>query len=227
MLSFLLGELRKINSSPSSNSVRIVYDCSFPVGANGGTRRTCSRQTYRLFHKITVITTTVSNLTSITAITQERAADTTHHTHEKEKDSVRRVGLAFLPSPPSHFLRDNNSHNHDNSNHHNLPSSSSDVVMPPSAHIPAGTKGFRGMGSIDSPGDDAAYFPHFPRSTAPPAGPPSSIYRPQQPPTSSSFRMTKEVSSSFHQPSNIVMQLIDDALLLPVGIPTRGREIGG
>ena len=120
----------------------------------------------------------------------------------------------MIPGPPSHFLRDNNSHNHDNSNHHNLPSSSSDAIMPPSAHIPAGTKGFRGMGSIDSPGDGAAYFPHFPRSTAPPAGPPSSIYRPQQPPTSSSFRMTKEESSSFHQPSNIVMQLIDDALLL-------------
>ena len=118
----------------------------------------------------------------------------------------------MAPGPPSHFLRDNNTHNQDN---HNLPSSSSDAVMPPSAHIPAITKGFRGMGSIDSPGDGAAYFPNFPRSTAPPAGPPSSIYRPQQPPTSSSFRMTKEESSlSFHQPTNIVMQLIDDALLL-------------
>ena len=102
-----------------------------------------------------------------------------------------------LPGPPSNFLR------HDDS--------SNDPQMPV---IPAVTRGFRGMGSIDSPGDgegDVPYFPHFPRAAAVPTGPPSSIYQPHQPPTSS-FRM--DGSPSFHQPPNVIMQLDDVAQLL-------------
>ena len=129
-----------------------------------------------------------------------------------------------------HHNNNNNNNNNNFDNHNNFdnnPPSSSMAAAPLStpAVTATATRGFRGMGSIDSPGDGGGeggvgvgvggYFPHFPRATAL-TGPPSSIYRPQpqqpQPPPLSSFRT--DGSPSLHPHPTVVMQLIDDAMLL-------------